>query len=305
MSDIEIAIAAEIVDGGAGVLQKLSDVENLFLGIATGIIEVCIDQPQLYFKVCSQQEINPFQPFVLKNCYRGLLASCMNMGGLTGLQFWLAGAIQKIVTDGEDRALTPIEEIGSALLGGMISGVPCANMELVMTQQMRYGTSIFATPTKIIADTGILGMFRGSITAIGREGVFTLGYLGVGPAVETYCRRSQEMSRPSAALAGAVGGGVLASLLSHPMDTVKTCMQGDIKGERYTTLTKTARQLYSEGGIGAFYRGVGWRTSRLICLVGIINALKEPVAKVIYPRHFKTQDFRQVNKPNSDRDFRA
>jgi len=81
------------------------------LGIAAGVIEICIDQPQLYFKVCTQQQINPFKPFVLSNCYRGLGISCINMGGLTGLQFWLSGMIQKAITGGEDRAMTPAEEM--------------------------------------------------------------------------------------------------------------------------------------------------------------------------------------------------
>ena len=45
--------------------------------------EIYIDQPQLYFKVCTQQQINPFKPFVLGNCYRGLGVYCLNMGGLT------------------------------------------------------------------------------------------------------------------------------------------------------------------------------------------------------------------------------
>ena len=31
--------------GEKGVLQKLSDVENMGLGIAAGVIEICIDQP--------------------------------------------------------------------------------------------------------------------------------------------------------------------------------------------------------------------------------------------------------------------
>jgi hypothetical protein len=256
------------------------------LGIAAGVVEICIDQPQLYFKVCTQQQINPFKPFVPANCYRGLGVSCMNMGGLTGLQFWLSGMIQKAVTGGEDRALTAAEEMGSALLGGMISGVPCATMELIMTQQMRFGTSMTATPTKIIAESGVTGIFRGTICSVGREGVFTLGYLGVGPALETYCSKSYGMSKGTSAITGAIGGGVLASVLSHPMDTIKTCMQGDITAERYGSITQTGAKLYKEGGVGAFYRGVGWRTSRLICLVGIINAIKEPIARVIYPHHF-------------------
>ena len=80
---------------------------------------------------------------------------------------------------------------------------------------------------------------------------------------------------------------MLASLLSHPMDTIKTCMQGDIQRERYGSILQTGSKLYAEGGVGAFYRGAGWRTSRLICLVGIINGIKEPIAKVLYPHHFK------------------
>jgi hypothetical protein len=114
-------------DGGGdekGVLQRLSDVENMGLGVAAGIIEICIDQPQLYCKVCTQQQINPFKPFVMANFYRGLGISCINMGALTGLQFWLSGAIQKAITGGEDRALTPIEEMGSALLCAIRPAVP-------------------------------------------------------------------------------------------------------------------------------------------------------------------------------------
>ena len=50
---------------------------------------------------------------------------------------------------------------------------------------------------------------------------------------------------------GAVGSGVIAATLSHPIDTCKTCMQGDIAKERYGTLSHTASTLYKEGGAGA------------------------------------------------------
>ena len=32
---------------------------------------------------------------------------------------------------------------------------------------------------------------------------------------------------------GAVSSGVISATLSHPMDTVKTCMQGDIQRKTY------------------------------------------------------------------------
>lgn len=82
---------------------------------------------------------------------------------------------------------------------------------------MRYGTSLIATPTKILAERGATGLFRGTVTSVGREGVFTLGYLGVGPALQGICKKDLGLGPAPAAIAGAVGGGVLASVLSHPM----------------------------------------------------------------------------------------
>ena len=66
----------------------------------------------------------------------------------------------------------------------------------------------------------------------GREGVFTAGMLGLGPTL----RRSAEdagYSKPQAAMAAALGGGVIVASLSHPMDTIKTCQQGDVTQKTY------------------------------------------------------------------------
>ena len=40
-------------------------------------------------------------------------------------------------------------------------------------------------------------------------------------------------SKPQAAMAGALGGGVIVASLSHPMDTIKTCQQGDVTQKTY------------------------------------------------------------------------
>merc|ERR1719258_229561 len=56
----------------------------------------------------------------------------------------------------------------------------------------------------------------------GREGVFTAVMLGLGPTLR---RQAEEAgySKPQAAMAGALGGGVIVASLSHPMYTIKTC----------------------------------------------------------------------------------
>merc|ERR1719453_727405 len=102
-----------------------------------------------------------------------------------------------------------------------------------MVQQQRNGTTLLATPSLIMAKTGATGMFRGLWMSCGREGVFTAGMLGLGPTIKRYAAEDLGYSPYMASLVGAVGGGVIVASISHPMDTIKTCQQGDIMKEKY------------------------------------------------------------------------
>jgi hypothetical protein len=75
--------------------------------------------------------------------------------------------------------LSSSEQISAGFIGGFLSGFVCAPLELVMIQQQRFGTSLLATPVKVMAETGSpFGLFRGLWMSCGREGVFTAGMLG-------------------------------------------------------------------------------------------------------------------------------
>ena len=69
-------------------------------------------------------------------------------------------------------------------------------------------------------------------------------YMGINPAIARYAREEGGYSPGVAKSIGAVGSGVVAATVSHPMDTIKTCMQGDIERQRYTTLSGTAQTIY-------------------------------------------------------------
>ena len=168
-------------------LQRLTSAENTMIGLATGAIDVSTTQWVLYCKNASQQGLPlTMNPRIL---YRGYTMSLTNMCVLSGLQFPLTAIATGIFTGGKQRKLSDSEEIGSAFIGGVLSGFICAPMELVMIQQQRYGTSLFSTPGKIIGDAGIGALFgRGLMMSCGREGVFTAGMLGLGPTL----RRSAE-----------------------------------------------------------------------------------------------------------------
>lgn len=93
----------------------------------------------------------------------------------TGIQFPLFGMISNIFTRGENRKLTSTEQISAGFLGGALSGIACAPMELVLIQQQKFGGTVFNTPARVVRSNGAGSMYRGFLTTCGREGLFTAG----------------------------------------------------------------------------------------------------------------------------------
>jgi hypothetical protein len=159
-------------------------------------------------------------------------------------------------------------------------------MELIMVQQQRIGGTIAATGARVAPQA-----LRGMTMTAGREGVFAAGYLGVGPAVKEYLLESHPetlgRTEGSAAVAAAVAGGVFACFASHPMDTAKTCMQGDLARERFGTVAQTMRTLVQEGGVGALYRGASWRCLRQICSVFLLDKARQVLSPLVFPEAFR------------------
>jgi hypothetical protein len=271
---------------GGDTLQRLTATENLALGVSAGIIEVSLLQPMLYCKNATQQGLPlTLNPAIL---YRGVGMSIINMAVITGAQFPLTGLCTKLVTGGEPRALSSAEKIGTGFMGGAISGFLCAPMELVMIQQQRHGESLIHQTRRVMTNFGVSGLFRGLFTACGREGLFTAGYLGIGPVFADKLKNEGYISNPKvASLVGAAGAGCIAATLSHPLDTVKTCMQGDVEQRVFKSMPATASALYAEGGTAAFFRGWSWRTSRMIMAIFIMGQCKDVLSPIFFPYKFK------------------
>lgn len=54
------------------------------------------------------------------------------------------------------------------------------------------------------------------------------------------------VSQSTAGLMASIVGGLFSAVPSHPFDVVKTCMQQDLKQEKYTTFTRSVKLLYKE-----------------------------------------------------------
>lgn len=264
-------------------MQRLSPLQNGMVGTIAGACEVMCFQPMLYCKNATQQGLAlTLDPRVL---YRGVVMSIGNMALLTAAQFPLTAMFTRMLTVGESRPLEDWEQLASGLGGGAVSGLLCCPMELVMIQQQRFGTSLIGTPTKLIQADGVAALSRGLLTSVGREGIFTMGYMGLGPLLARKLR-SYEVECTTAKIFGAIGAGMFAATLSHPVDTIKTCMQGDMQRERFGSLSRTAQELYRAEGLSAFFRGWSWRTGRMIGAVFVLGELKERLSPILFPEHF-------------------
>lgn len=264
---------------------KLNESENATVGMTVGCIEVLCLQPFNYAKNMIQQG----QPLSAdpRKLYRGVGANCVNMGSCTMIQFATGGALKKTITGGDpSRKLKPYEEMGCGIAAGMFSAIVGSPLELIMIQQQRKGGSTVET-IKNIANPSTIG--RGFIGAAIREGLWTCGYLSIPPIVRTQLMQSfpDTFDSPGKArIPAALLGGLFACYLTHPFDTIKTCMQGDIERQKFKKFVDTGKVVYGESGIPGFYRGATFRYGRMVIAVGMMDFLQGAIGPLLYPAKF-------------------
>ena len=144
---------------------------------------------------------------------------------------------------------------------GAISGLISGPSESVIIQQQRTGKGAGATFSSMRQAAGVSGILRGTPFAMFRDGLFTAGFLAVAPLLAQQAR-DQGLSEVPARLAGSVAAGVMAAVVTHPADTIKTRLQGDYMGEKY----KSVRAVVAEGGLfkGLSARGSSVEGERLL-----------------------------------------
>ena len=155
-----------------------------------------------------------------------------------------------------------------------------------MIQQQRFGTSLIGATQRIVGEFGLFGagLYRGLACSAGREGAFTAGYLGLGPVFAGMLKERELLAPNLCDFAGAAGAGTIAASVSHPLDTIKTNMQGDIERKVYGDMFATARTLYAQGGVGMFFKGWAIRTGRMICAIWLIGQCKDQLGPIFYPQ---------------------
>uniref|UniRef100_A0A7S2BWN9 Mitochondrial carrier protein n=1 Tax=Haptolina brevifila TaxID=156173 RepID=A0A7S2BWN9_9EUKA len=273
--------------GGGDELQRLSAGENCVLGATTGMISKAINYPFLVWKNTVQQGLPiSLNPLVV---YRGLPMACLNLGGTTAVQFATTGFFQRLLSSSGVEGESV--RTGGAFLGGVASGIPCSVWELCMIQQQRFGGTMLGTPAKFISEYGVSSLTRGFSTTMGREGLFTMAMLGITPAIQRHLVETSGIEKNQALAVGALSGACFAGTLSHPLDTIKTCMQGDLGQQKYQGVLATGRSLAAEYGVvQGLFKGLFFR----ICLISttffLVNTIKQRVTgPLMFPKAYETE----------------
>jgi len=139
-----------------------------------------------------------------------------------------------------------------------------------MIQQQRLGGSAFACVAGLNANFPVTVFARGILPTIYRESGYAMGYLGLAPVL-TECWKSK---MDHANIFSALVAGVFAGFVTHPFDTAKTIMQGDLSG---TSMRDIMKDLYQSGGVQNFYRGFTFRTATIAVGFFVIGEVKEVI----------------------------
>ena len=162
-----------------------------------------------------------------------------------------------------------------------------------MIQQQRKGGSLPATVKNIVTEGGLgsSGVFRGLSGMMMREGIYCMGFMGLMPVVRGMVTRDYPetlgATTYTARLSATFIAGPIGCFLSHPFDTVKTCMQGDLEKAKFTNPIQTARTIVAEKGLGALWAGMPWRLGRQCCSVFLFDYISSELAPRIFPHAFE------------------
>jgi hypothetical protein len=249
--------------------NKTTVAQSVVIGVVGGATEVLIDHPFWSMKKIVQcGEVFTFNPRIL---YRGLVPNLASMVPITAIQVGLDRFVQKYLMN-NPKELSNSQKIVSGFVGGVGSGFVGCPAELLMTHQSSSNKSFAETAKLLYGSDGIKGLYKSLRPTMVRDGVFSAAALGVGPILKEKFKQNG-MKDESATLAAGVTAGVGATVLTHPVDTVKTVQQS-VDPHRADGFFQTGYKIYKAGGLRKLMAGVMLRSLRASSAVIIIGEVK-------------------------------
>lgn len=247
---------------------RLSEFEALMVGAIGGTIETSLQMPLITWKICVQ-EGRPY-PTALREWYRGVFINAASLSPITAVQCYANQLLQTLLLSMTTSKLSEVQQLSCSAGAGAVSAFIYGPVDLMVIQQQKYVSSLSGTFNTIRQKYGALKVYRGLFSCMVRESIYTMGYLGVAPVIQDRLLTSDgsygnyfRTNKIATSILSAILGGSFAAVLTHPVDTAKTCVQSDLEGTKYPNAISTTKHLYQTGGIPVLFKGVIPRTLRL------------------------------------------
>ncbi|CAL5225283.1 g8081 [Coccomyxa viridis] len=261
--------------------DSLSPSDHTAIGAVAGSMEVLLMQPTIAIKN-ALQEGRPV-PWSPKLLYRGLGVNLGSIAPITAIQF----GVHRILEAAQGEEVSQLGQIGAATGAGAASSLVGCPAELLMIQQQKHGRPLMQEAQRIVAKYGPTGLYRGLTGTAIRETIYTGSYLGLCPVLQTYIDRTAfaREGPPGASLVvSGISTGLLASVVTQPIDTAKTRMQAFMDPKEhpeYATLRSTLQHLVKTQGLSGLWAGIVPRAGRISCAVIILQGVRSKLISLV------------------------
>ncbi|KAK0565612.1 Mitochondrial carrier protein ymc2 [Tilletia horrida] len=286
-----VASAAESQRGGFRISRTTRDILS---GTTGGIAQVLVGQPFDILKVRLQTAapgtyagMGDLAKKIIVNegplaFYKGTLTPLLGIGLCVSIQFGVVEHLKRefsnqnsAKTNGLNSALTLTQLYAAGAAAGIANSFVAGPIEHIRIRLQTQATKIYHGPldcfSKITAQAGSMGIFRGMVPTLLREGVGTGSYFFVYEnLVQWYLRRQGPgTTRADLPTVNAMAFGACAGigfwLSAYPFDVIKSRLQTDslqASSRQYRGSLDCAAQIWRTAGIHGFLKGLGPTLSR-------------------------------------------
>ena len=212
--------------------------------------------------------------------YKGVTAPLAGIGTVFALYFLAYDSTERLIRSMKGYEASKALSMGDVLIcggsTGVVGSIILGPAELVKVIQQTQGGSFGEVMKKLIKERAF---HRGMTATMLRDVPGSMAWFGMYEFTKsTLCKDPKNPTVLQALTAGGMGGLGMWSF-ALPLDAVKTRVQANMKDK--LSISGAARQIYTEGGAGAFYRGVGPALLRAFPANAACFAAKETTSKLL------------------------
>lgn len=264
------------------------------IGFLAGTTEAMLTNPLVTIKSCRQRGVTiPWAEWfphgagiptwsknslaAMKFLYRGSGARIVAVGSSVGVRL----IVPEVVKANGNQNNSFKQEFATLLAAGFVSSVINTPMELGMAlQQTADPTKKTANLIKTLRQVYSRFGFRKGFTALpaicARDATITSGFMTITPAFRDHLSSKYKINEQAASLLGGTVIGTCLSFLTHPLDTLKTMQQTELResaNKDSSSAFNVARKIMATRGVSGFYNGLFFRAARVGPHVGIVSSV--------------------------------